>query len=99
MDEEHLAALRKWGDGLRLDDRDEVRAAGKAIVLLCEEVERLEMALWNVRAAPAAPRASTPQAEIEEPDEARWPAEPEAPDAIAALRARLRRFLRAPFVR
>jgi hypothetical protein len=47
MEEEQLAALRHWGEGLRLDARGEVRAAGKAIVLLCDEVDRLELELWH----------------------------------------------------
>jgi hypothetical protein len=49
MEEEELAALRHWGEGLRLDAREEVRAAGKAIALLCEEVDRLELALWHAK--------------------------------------------------
>jgi hypothetical protein len=49
MEEEQLAALRQWGEGLRSDAREEVRAAGKAIALLCEEVDRLELALWHAK--------------------------------------------------
>jgi hypothetical protein len=52
MDEDQFAALRRWGEGLRADARHEVRAAGKAIVLLCDEVERLEIALLNERTLP-----------------------------------------------
>jgi hypothetical protein len=94
MNEEHLAALRKWGEGLRLDGRDEVRAAGKAIVLLCEEVERLEIALWSAQAA-------TPPSEVWQSSHAdEQPAEEEAdPDATTALRTRLRRLLGTTFER
>lgn len=63
MDEDQFAALRHWGDGLRADARHEVRAAGKAIVLLCDEVERLEIALLNERTASRQP--DPPLAEID----------------------------------
>jgi hypothetical protein len=49
MEEEQFAALRHWGEGLRMDEREEIRAAGKAIVLLCDEVDRLELALWHAK--------------------------------------------------
>jgi hypothetical protein len=41
IDAEKLRVLRHWGDGLRADDRTEVAAAGRAIVMLDDEVERL----------------------------------------------------------
>ena len=49
MEEEQLAVLRRWGEGLRLDEREEFRAAGKAISLLCDEVDRLELELWHAK--------------------------------------------------
>jgi hypothetical protein len=49
LDETKLETLRKWGEGLGSDGREEVRAAGKAIVLLVEEVERLHIDLWHAR--------------------------------------------------
>lgn len=42
--------LGAWGAGLSADARDEVRAAGKAIVLLIDEIERLHVDLWNAKA-------------------------------------------------
>ena len=54
MDEEQFELVRRWGEGLQGDPRDEVGAAGKAIVLLCAEVDRLERELWNVKTAAAA---------------------------------------------
>ena len=45
-----METLRAWGDGLRTDPRDEVRAAGRAITMLVEEVERLNIDLWHARA-------------------------------------------------
>ena len=90
MDEEQFAALREWGEGLILDDRAEVRAAGKAILLLCAEVERLEIDLWNARHAPVEPETSPVEEQLQVTDEL-GPAQ--------ELLGRVRRFLRTPFAR
>ena len=58
LDEERLETLRAWGAGLSTNARDELRAAGKAILMLVDEIDRLEADLWNARAA-------TKQAEAE----------------------------------
>jgi hypothetical protein len=50
LDEAKVETLRAWGDGLSTDPRDEVRAAGRAITMLVEEVERLNIDLWHARA-------------------------------------------------
>jgi hypothetical protein len=50
LDSEQIELLRTWGAGLASDDREEVRAAGKAITLLVDEIDRLNIDLWNVRA-------------------------------------------------
>jgi hypothetical protein len=50
LDEEKIETLRSWGDGLQNDSREEVRAAGRAITLLVEEIEALNVDLWNARA-------------------------------------------------
>ncbi len=50
LDEAKVDTLRVWGEGLRTDPRDEVRAAGRAITMLVEEVERLNIDLWHARA-------------------------------------------------
>lgn len=68
LDEERLEMLRSWGEGLSQDPRDEVRAAGKAILMLVEEVELLHVDLWHAR--------GRVQVEPEAPE-----AEPEAPEA------------------
>ena len=47
LDEERLEMLRTWGEGLLKDDRDELRAAGRAIMMLVEEIERLHVDLWH----------------------------------------------------
>jgi hypothetical protein len=50
LDEMKVETLRAWGEGLQSDPRDEVRAAGRAITMLVEEVERLNIDLWHARA-------------------------------------------------
>jgi hypothetical protein len=52
LDEAKIETLRMWGEGLRGDPRDEVRAAGRAITLLVEEIERLNIDLWHARTDP-----------------------------------------------
>lgn len=59
LDEERLETLRTWGAGLSASARDELRAAGKAILMLVDEIDRLEADLWNARAA-AKDAAATP---------------------------------------
>lgn len=59
LDEEKLEMLRAWGEGLSSDGRDELRAAGKAILLLIEEVELLNVDLWHAR-EPGTQEASQP---------------------------------------
>lgn len=49
LDEERLEILRGWGVGLSTDGREEVRAAGKAILVLVDEIDRLQVDLWNAR--------------------------------------------------
>src|SRR5262249_38205585 len=39
LDDEKLETLRSWGAGLSADGRDELRAAGKAILILVEEID------------------------------------------------------------
>jgi hypothetical protein len=51
VDEAQFEAVRQWGEGLQGDSREEVGAAGRAIVLLCGEIDRLERELWNVKTA------------------------------------------------
>jgi hypothetical protein len=49
LDEERLEILRGWGAGLAADGREELRAAGKAITVLVDEIDRLQVDLWNAR--------------------------------------------------
>jgi hypothetical protein len=70
LDEERIDVLRRWGDGLSTDSREEVRAAGRAILILIEEIERLHVDLWNERsratadAAPVAVDQAPPAGEL-----------------------------------
>ena len=51
LNEDKIEQLRRWGSGLASADSDELRATGKAILLLIEEIEALHVELWNARAA------------------------------------------------
>ena len=67
MNEEEFDSLRRFGDGLMQDSRPEVHAAGKAILLLAAEVERLQVELWHARLDVSdAPGPETPSTEAEE---------------------------------
>jgi hypothetical protein len=65
FDAEQIEVLRKWASGLADDGREEVRAAGRAISLLIEEVERLHVDLWHARTlatdVPEAPVETVPE--------------------------------------
>jgi hypothetical protein len=49
LDEERLEILRSWGAGLASDAREELRAAGKAITVLIEEIDHMQVDLWSAR--------------------------------------------------
>jgi hypothetical protein len=69
LDAEKLDTLRRWGEGLQRLDSNELSAAGRAILLLIEEVEHLYVDLWHTRAGSAAPAldaASEPQEPLSE---------------------------------
>lgn len=67
LDEERLETLRAWGEGLSTSARDELRAAGKAILMLVDEIDRLEADLWNARAAAKQADARQAQPPVEDP--------------------------------
>jgi len=50
---EKLSLLGKWAEGLQRDQRAEVAASGKAILMLIEEIERLHVVIWDGRLNPA----------------------------------------------
>ena len=79
--------VRRWGEALRKDEREEMRAAGEAICLLCAEIERCARDLSAARAA-----AESPDSEPAEVDDT-LSDEPELFDE--SLRGRLQRRLAA----
>jgi len=68
LDEERIELLRRWGEGLADDGRDEVRAAGRAISILIEEIERLHVDLWKERSLRGALTPTEGDASAAEPD-------------------------------
>ena len=47
LDESKIEQLRAWGTGLAANGSDDLRATGRAILMLIEEIERLHIDLWN----------------------------------------------------
>jgi hypothetical protein len=102
LDAEKLQILARWAAGLRADQRGELAAAGRAIELLIEEIERLHVLLWGRQLYPEPARtletvwSQAPGDDLAEGDEAA--ADPDADAAVAddvgaTLRRRLlRRF-------
>ena len=58
LDDDRLELLRQWGGGLAAESHNELRAAGKAILLLVDEIERLQVDVWNGRMAALEPDSS-----------------------------------------
>jgi hypothetical protein len=81
LDAEKLEILRRWGGGLQNDGRAEVAAAGRAIMLLIEEIERLHVLVWDKQLYPEVP--------IPRPAEHVAPAS--RPSLLGTLRQRLNR--------
>jgi hypothetical protein len=52
LNADELEQLRRWGAGLQQDSRLAVSAAGRAIVMLIEEIERLHVLVWDHRLYP-----------------------------------------------
>lgn len=61
LDDEKLETLRSWGAGLAADGRDELRAAGKAILILVEEIDRLQVDVWHARDGSSPESAEKPK--------------------------------------
>ena len=49
LDEQKIDTLHSWAEGLLRDERSELRASAKAILLLIEEIEHLHVDLWHAR--------------------------------------------------
>ena len=68
LDEEKLQALSRWSASLQGDARAEVAAAGRAIAMLVEEVDRLQRLARLTRAVDAlSPYEPEPEPEAETP--------------------------------
>ena len=81
LDVDKLSLLGKWAEGLQRDQRAEVAASGKAILMLIEEIERLHVVIWDGRLNPS----REPEPEQQEPEPAQ-----EALDEFPSLLHRLR---------
>ena len=88
LDSEKLGLLQRWATGLQEDPREEVAAAGRAILLLIEEIERLHVVVWDMRLYPG---VTSPVED--EPATDGQPATP-AEDLRVSLARRLQRGLR-----
>ena len=82
LDEQKIETLQSWAEGLLRDERSELRAAAKAILLLIEEIEHLHVDLWHAR-------DEEESAEIV-PDVPNMPGDEPVPTLRAALARRLR---------
>jgi hypothetical protein len=51
LDESKIDQLRAWGMGLTANGSADLRATGKAILMLIEEIELLHIDLWNAKSA------------------------------------------------
>jgi hypothetical protein len=65
LDEYKIDQLRSWGTGLTASGNDDLRATGKAILMLIEEIERLHIDLWTAKAAQAHQVAEQADADVQ----------------------------------
>lgn len=86
MHEDEYAALVRWGRALATGDGGlELAAAGRAILMLADEIERLQVELWNLRL------------EVQqEPQQAPKPEDDAAADTSTLLGQLTRRLRRVP---
>jgi hypothetical protein len=87
LDEHKLALLRRWGEGLTNDDREEIRAAGRAILMLSDEIERLHIDLWHALDQKGPAQEAELPAEVSAP-----PYGPTAAEVSTTLRNRISAF-------
>ena len=91
LDEEKLLALTRWSASLQGDARAEVAAAGRAIAMLVEEVDRLQRLVGLTRAVDAL----SPPDELLSPPEDEAAAEPEPEPELSADQRSFRERLAA----
>lgn len=83
MDDEQVLELRRWAQRLAGDDRADIRAAGKAIVMLADELRALRAQRLESDAVDESSRTATTTAA---PD-------PRSEELASSLRTRLRSFV------
>jgi len=86
LDEQKIETLQSWAEGLLRDERSELRAAAKAILLLIEEIEHLHVDLWHARDEESESAEIVPDAIVPDEDDLPVP----APTLREALARRLR---------
>lgn len=92
MNEDEFAALRRWGDALAATDGNpELRAAGRAIQMLADEVERLHVEVWGLRDALRSIPRPDDETAGERPDPA--PASESQPSILLHLGRRVQAIL------
>ena len=72
--------MQRWGTGLAATENQELRATGKAILMLIEGIEALHVELWNAKTA------------VPTDDEAHVDGDADGTSLNRALGARLRRL-------
>ena len=66
LDAERIEILKEWGLDLATDNRAELRAAGRAITLLIDEIERLQVGTQRARGASNPPLIDASEEEAEQ---------------------------------
>lgn len=89
LDAEKLRLLDEWATGLQRDDRPEVAAAGRAILMLVEEVERLHVHLWDRHLNLGDDTVEQEVPSVVEPDREPESEDDHAPELDRSLRRRL----------
>jgi hypothetical protein len=80
--EEEFEKLRSWGEALTGDERPEVRAAGRAIILLAGEVERLQVQAWHARLGVESTARQAPEPSVDPDSTLSRQLEPELRDRL-----------------
>ncbi len=68
LDEGRIELLRGWGETLADDPRDELRAAGRAILLLIDEIDRLQSETSEERSMRSAATPHAAEADVIDAD-------------------------------
>lgn len=83
LDEERLETLRRWGHGLMQAESEERAAAGRAILMLLEEIHRLQIELRRTQQELSQSVASSSNENVEVLEE-----------PVSTLQERVHRMLR-----